>query len=74
LFIPKIVRWGIRFGATNEKYGKHFKAMQWGSGGSNSHSYKRHGGKVYSNLKQDRIGRAKLFSDLSRKGVKRHIR
>jgi hypothetical protein len=73
LFIPKIVRWGIKWGQTNEKYGKHFKAMQWGSGGSNSASYKRHG-KVYSNSKQDRIGRAKLFSDLTRKGVKRHIR
>jgi len=57
-FTPKIIKWGRKFGATNDKWGRFVKIYQKGAGkNNNSSSKKRWMGKEYKNAKQDRLSR-----------------
>jgi hypothetical protein len=69
-FVPKIIRWGRKFGVENNKQGRFIKAYQKGCGKSNSNPYnKRWQGKTYHNAKQDRVSKrgAETFRSISKR-------
>ena len=66
-FLPKIVRWGIRFGGKNEKLGLHISGYQKASGKNNNSSSRTKVGRTYRNAKLNRLsvtGGAASFSRL----------
>jgi hypothetical protein len=57
-FVPKIVRWGKRFGATNAAKGNFIVAYQRGTGKNNNNQTRTNRNRTYRNAKLDRLSHA----------------